>query len=346
MVDYSRREFLKEVVGAGIVLAAPTDILAASMVKGDGKKVGQFDAKSLPTVPFGSTGVCIPRMVLGLGSRYCHLESDDEAHEMLHYALDHGLFYWDTAHVYNNSIAAPPGKKKGLRDINSEERIGPVVTQRRNEIFLSTKVSERDPSKAMAQIELSLKRLQTDHLEMLKIHSVESMEDVEDMSKKGHLIDLLQRLKEEGVTKYIGFSGHSSAEALSEMTRRAPFDSLLLAMNHWRPNEKQERQEVALPAGKEKKMGVLIMKAVRPKELLPGLSIPELVRYALSLNGPDAVVIGMDSMEVLKSNLQLLNHFKALSPDRMQELTLELQPYYRHESLPWMQPGYVDGLWG
>jgi predicted aldo/keto reductase-like oxidoreductase len=343
MDDFSRRDFIKGVVAAGLSLAA-TDGRASISEEPDNIKK-PYDAKGLPVTTLGSTGVEIPKMVLGLGSRFCHIDDDGEAYEMLDYAIDNGLYYFDTAHIYDNTVAVPPGKKKSPRHIISEERIGEVVKYRRKEIFLSTKVTAREPDKSMKEIELSLKRLNTDKLDMLKIHDVQSIEDVDQMSKKGHLIDILHKLKEEGVTRFIGFSGHGDAQALKEMTNRGNFDSMLVAMNHWNPNHPSKREEIAIPAGKKKKMGVLLMKAVRPKETISGLHIPDLVSYAMSLEGPDAVVIGMDGKAVVKSNLDILRNFKKLSPERMKEMAVQLEPFYRHENLPWMQNNYLDGMW-
>ena len=264
---------------------------------------------------------------------------------MLNYALDNGFYYWDTAHIYDNTIGVPPGKKRSPRHIVSEVRVGEVVRYRRREIFLSTKVTAREPSESMKEIELSLKRLNTDKLDMLKIHDVQSLEDVDQMSRKGCLIDILHRLKEEGLTRFIGFSGHGDAQALKAMTERGNFDSMLVAMNHWNPNRPSPRQEVAIPAGRKSKLGILLMKAVRPKETIPGLDAEELVRFAMSLEGPDAVVIGMDSRAVVDSNLNILRTFQALSPERMKELAANLEPFYQHENLPWMNDNYIDGLW-
>lgn len=80
-------------------------------IDGPGKNKAPYDAKGLPTTELGKTGVIIPKMVLGLGSRFCHIDEDEEAYEMLNYALDNGFYYWDTAHAYDNTIAVPPGKK-------------------------------------------------------------------------------------------------------------------------------------------------------------------------------------------------------------------------------------------
>ena len=334
-----RRDFLKTTVGAGFALVG-AKLLAS---EGTGADLNDYDPKGLPTVMFGSTGVRIPRIVLGLGSRFCHMDSDQESYDMLNYALDNGLYYWDTAHTYDNTIALPSWKSKPTELVISEVRVGEVVKKRRKEIFLSTKVQAREPDEAMKQIELSLKRLQTDKLDMLKIHGVETMDEVNQMSQKGGVIDILTRLKEEKVTRFIGFSCHVDAEFTVELLNRAPFDDMLIAMNHYTPRRKH--LGIAWPAVKEKKMGLLLMKAVRPKETIEGLHATDLVKYALSLDGPDALALGMDSIEVVKSNLDILRNFQKLPPERMQQLAQQLAPFYRHENLEWMQKGYTDGNW-
>ena len=333
-----RRDFLKTTAGAGLALAGAN--LFASESTGS---TNDYDPKGLPTTMFGSTGVRIPRIVLGLGSRFCHMDSDREAYEMLNYALDNGFYYWDTAHTYDNTIALPPWKNKPTELVISEIRVGEVVKYRRNEIFLSTKVQAREPSEALKQIELSLKRLNTDRLDMLKIHGVETMDEVNQMSQKGGVMDIIMRMKEQKITRFIGFSCHLDNEMSQEMTRRAPFDSMLIAMNHYTPHAKH--LGIAWPAAKEKKMGLLLMKSVRPRETVAGLEATDLIKYALSLEGPDALVLGMDSMNVVKSNIDILRNFQKMPPERMQQLALQLAPFYRHENLPWMQKGYKDGNW-
>ncbi len=339
MEHYSRRGFIKGAIGAGIALSLP-QIKACSL-----QDKNPYDAKGLPTVLFGSTGIFIPKIVLGLGSRFCHITKAEEAEEMLNYALDNGLYYWDTAHTYDNTIALPPGKAKPTEHVISEVRVGEVVKYRRKEVFLSTKVTAREPSEAMKEIELSLKRLQADRVDMLKIHNVRSIADVDQMSQKGHLVDILLRMKEEGVTRFIGYSGHGDAEAMKEMSHRAPFDSMLIAMNHWNAQNKFDREGLGIPAGKEKKMGVLLMKAVRPKETIKDLKATDLIRYAMSLEGPDAVVIGMDSVAIVKSNLELMRNFQPMNNEEQQQMAMALTPFFNHEHLEWMQAGYRDGNW-
>lgn len=333
---YSRREFIGGSLGAGLVLAGASTGLTQLSCSGSAQKSSknQYDAKRLLTSTLGKTGVVIPRIVFGMGTRFCNIPTMDEAIEVCNYALDNGLYYWDNAHIYENA-------KTG---VISEERVGHVVKHRRKEIFLSTKVSARDPEKAKYEIEDSLKRLQTDHLDMLKIHAIVSMEEVNNICKKGNILDLVTRLKEEGITKYIGFSGHGNAEALKAMADTGRFDSMLIAMNQ-EGGYKHKRQELAIPAAKARGMGILLMKTVRPKETIPGIDPNLLIRYAMSVKGPDAVVIGMDSLEIVKANLDLLRNFKPLDDARMKELALQLTPFYNHQNLPWMQPGYCDGNW-
>jgi len=333
--NYSRRIFIKSTVGTGLMVAGTGMLASGSLFRMTGSTT-KYDAKGVSTALLGSTGVRIPRMAIGLGSRFCTIKSTDEALQLLSYALDNGLYYWDTAGSYEN-------KELG---IISEVRLGEVVKTRRSEIFLSTKVTSRNPDEAMRQIESSLKRLNTDHLDILKIHSVTTIADVDKLSEKGNLIELLQKLKEQKICRFIGFTGHTEAEALKLMTERGNFDTMLFAMNHYNmATNPQKRTELVIPAAKAKGMGVMLMKVVRPRETVKELKTTDLLRFGLSLKGPDGIIVGMDSLDVVKSNLELLRNFKPMDDTRMQELAQQLTPFYRHENLPWMQEGYSDGQW-
>jgi predicted aldo/keto reductase-like oxidoreductase len=325
--EYTRRRFLKTTFSAGVAIAGAQ--MAFSKVK------NPYDPKGLPTSVLGKTGVVIPRIAIGLGSRFLTIKTLDEALEMCNYALDNGLYYWDTAHTYVNN------ETKAV----SEERLGHIVKDRRKEIFLSTKIAARDTEGAKAQIELSLKRLQTDHLDIMKIHAVESPEEVENICKTGGLLDLFSKMKEEGVTRFIGFSGHGNAQALKMMVDTGRFDSMLFAMNHYYDVARGDRQGILIPAAKQRGMGVMLMKTVRPKETIKDLDPKELVRFALSLEGPSGIAVGMDSKKVVDSNLDLMRNFKPMSQDEKLKYAMILAPYFRHENLDWMKKGYHDGNW-
>ena len=334
---YSRRSFLKSTLSAGVAIAGAQ--LAFSEEPGSRRRTekikDQYDPKGLPTTVLGKTGVRIPRIAIGLGSRFLNIKTLDEALEMCNYALDNGLYYWDTAHSYVNTETGAI----------SEERLGHIVKDRRKEIFLSTKIAERDPEKAKTEVELSLKRLQTDHLDMLKIHAVESMEEVKNICRQGGVLDLFSRLKEDGVTRFIGFSGHGNATALKAMIETGRFDSMLFAMNHYDGN-KENRQGTLIPSARERGMGIMLMKTVRPKETINGIDPAELVRFALSLEGPNGIAVGMDSKKVVDSNLNILRNFKPMNADEKLKYARLLAPYFRHENLEWMKKGYHDGYLG
>jgi uncharacterized protein len=329
--ELTRRDFLKGTIGAGIALSG-AGFMPASVHPGHHK----YNARGLPTAVLGKTGIRVPRINIGLGSRFCSIESENEALELLEYSLDNGLFYWDTAHSYTNNRI----------NVVSEEHVGKIAKNRRDEIFISTKIGSRDPYEAMKQVELSLKRLQTDHVDMLKIHNVLNMDDVAKLSEKGNLIDIVNRLKEEKVARFIGFSGHTDADALKSLAERGDFDSMLVAMNPYgSTNNPQPRQELAIPAALDKGMGVVLMKVVRPREMNPKFTGSDLVRFALSLDGPASLTLGIESKEIVDANLELLRNFKPMSQTEKKEFATLLHPWFNHRDLEWLRPGYEDGNW-
>jgi uncharacterized protein len=293
-----------------------------------------FYTGEIPTIKLGKTGVEIPRIALGCGSRFCNIESEDVAIKVLEYALDNGLCYWDTAPVYMN---------KAL-NFTSEERLGKVLKTRRDEVFLSTKISNRDPDIAMRTLEKSLDDLQTDHVDILLIHDVKSKEDVENLRQKGNLVDLALKMKKEKVTKFIGFSGHKEEEALAMMADTGLFDSCLIALNQWGSN-KHNRQNMINNAGNHH-MGVMVMKAIRSVEKNNKFTPEEMLTYALSLEGVHGLVLGMDSYEIVKSNIIFLKEFKPYNKLKINKMTAELHDLYNNPKvkMPWMKRNYQDGI--
>jgi len=322
----NRRDFLKTCLTA-------TAAVGTFSCKGifSSKKANPFDAKGLPTRVLGKTGVKIPPIVMGCGSRFCTVTDPEQSTEILTYALNNGFYYWDTAHdyVYNNVV--------------SEERLGLVLKDRRDEVFLSTKLGERTYDGGMRQLEESLTRLQTDRLDILQIHLIRSLEDVDAICAENGVLKVLQKAKDEKVARFIGFTGHLDAQAMTEMQSRNDFDTMLIALNHY-AERKGDFENLAIPAAAEKGMGVLVMKVIRPKETVEGISPKELIRYALSLERVSAAAIGIDSLDVLKKNIDLAKNFQKMSPAEMQKMTAALKPFFRGQNLFWMNPSYRDGI--
>jgi predicted aldo/keto reductase-like oxidoreductase len=333
-----RREFLKTMVAAA---AAGTTVpsLGGAVLSGASRTVpGEgspdagpaYDAKGLPTAILGKTGVAVPRIGIGLGSRFCAVESEDKAVEILQAALDHGFYYWDTAYNYTN------------KSIVSEERLGRVLESRRKEVFLATKFEERTYDGVMRQLEESLKRLRTDHLDLYQVHLVASMADLDTLGLRGGALDALRKIKDQKIARFIGFSGHADAGAMAEAARRHDFDTMLIALNHYE-ERRGDLERGAIPAAAAKKMGVMIIKAIRPRETVEGLAPADLIRYALTLPLVHSAVVGTDSLEVVRKNAALLRDFRPLSPEEMTKLSVKLEPFFSGDHMPWMRPGYRDG---
>jgi predicted aldo/keto reductase-like oxidoreductase len=271
--------------------------------------------------------------VFGAGSRFCAVKEPDKSDELLQHALDQGLYYWDTAHIYVYD------------NVCSEERLGRVLKHQRDRVFLATKLSERSYDGAMRELESSLKRLQTDRLDILQVHSINSLEDVDQIGRAGSVLEVVRKAKDQKIARFIGFTGHASAAAMAAMVERFAFDTMLIALNHHTQGQ-EDFEHRAIPAAAGKGMGILLMKVIRPRETVPGLDPDDLIRYALSLEHGHAAVIGTDSMEVLKKNLRMARDFKPLDGEEMTHMDQRLAPFLAGHSLPWMQPGYVDGMPG
>jgi predicted aldo/keto reductase-like oxidoreductase len=320
----TRRKFVRTTAAAAA---------AVSIVPGLGlaRSTSTFDPKGLPTKILGNTGVKVPPLGLGCGSRWLAVENEDEGLGILEYGLDHGLYYWDTSGTYD------------YYQRSSEERIGKLLKARRREVFLVSKTGEREADKAKANIERSLKRLQTDYIDLFHVHSVSSVKDAEQLGSKGKVLEVLHRYRDEGIIKHIGFSGHTSAEAMKRAAELYDFEVMMIALNHNDPSGEEKFEELPVPYAANKGMGVIAMKVIRPRETIEGLSPSDLIRYALTLKHFHMINIAHDSLEVLKSNLQLIKNFKPLDKQKMREIQIALEPFYRHENLDWMKPSYIDG---
>jgi predicted aldo/keto reductase-like oxidoreductase len=326
----TRRDFFKTCLAATAAVGGLSSRPLFARGPG-GTSDSPYDPKGLPTRVLGKTGVTLPLISFGSGSRFCRIHEPEKSVEVLNYALDHGLYHWDTAHDYV------------FEGVTSEERLGLVLKDRRREVFLSTKVAERTYDGAMRQLDESLKRLQTDRLDIYQIHMVESLEDVDRIGAKGGVLEALHKLKEHKVTRFIGFTGHLSAEAMKAAAERYDFDTMLIALNH-HTEAKGDMEKGAIPAAAAKGLGVMVIKVIRPRETVEGIVPEDLIRYALTLDHVTSAAIGHDSLNVLKKNIALLKNFKEMSAAEMATMTARLDPFFRGNALPWMRPGYRDGV--
>ena len=285
---------------------------------GLGAEIGKTGA--LPKLTLGRTGARVSILAMGGGSRFLMYKEEDKALEALNRAFDLGITYMDTAYGYGNGV--------------SEERVGKVMAVRRKKdgIFLATKINKRPGDEAMRIIEGSLKRLQTDQIDLIHIHSLEGEDDLKEIEAKGNILDRLLKLRDQKVTRFIGITSHNDPTVLATALARHDFDCTQMVLNAamvgmksghgMEINEamKTSFETVALPVANRKKMGVIAMK-VFAQEGLIGQAPPEkLLYYSLSLPVSLAVA-GMPSLDFIEQNVALARAFKPLAKSEMQEMS-------------------------
>ena len=299
----SRREFIE---AAAFTLASTT-----------------LDASTgMPIRPLGKTGAKVSVLGFGCGSRFLAYKDDVEAIEALHHALDLGITYVDTAFGYGN------GK--------SEERVGVVMKTRRKQVFLATKINKRNGDEAMRIIEDSLKRLQTDHVDLLHIHSLMGEEDLKEIEAQDGVLNRLYQLRDQKVARNIGITCHNDPQILKTALDRHDFDCTQMGLNaalvgmksvpggmDVNLDMKHSFEAVALPVAIKKKMGITAMKIFGQEKLIGKASLEKLVHYSMSLPVASAV-IGMPKREMIDHNVAMAKAFHPLPPGEMKKLSGEL----------------------
>ena len=232
----TRREFLTESGQLGV--ASALALHASAETRGDEPAAPQLSAaptqdtkQKLPMRKLGNTGVDVSILGLGGGGsgRNPQIRGTAEnpeirrnAIEILHRALDLGINYFDSCCGYGAS----------------ESVIGEVAASRRDEMFLATKCfrCHVPGDQLRKELDQSLKRLRTDRLDLWQIHHIGTLRQVEQIFEKDHAIDVFQKAKDEGLTRFIGITVHSSRRVIEETLMRCKFagiemDTLLLSFN-------------------------------------------------------------------------------------------------------------------
>jgi predicted aldo/keto reductase-like oxidoreductase len=263
----------------------------------------------IPRRPLGRTGEQVS--IIGLGGYHLGtMGSVDSAVRLVQEAVDAGVTFFDNAWEYN--------------DHRSEDWMGRALQGRRDKVFLMTKVCThgRDKKVAMQQLEESLTRLRTDHLDLWQIHEVIYENDPDLHFAKGGVIEALDEAKKQGKVRFVGFTGHKSpAIHLKMLAHNYPFDTVQMPLNCFDGTYRSFEQQV-LPELERRGIAALGMKSLGGdgQPILHGvMSAEEGLRYAMSL--PVATTIsGMDSLDVLRQNLAIVRGFKPMAPTEMQAL--------------------------
>jgi aryl-alcohol dehydrogenase-like predicted oxidoreductase len=331
----SRRRFIQSAALAGATAVVPsaasavpigaTQAVDVNTIEADGAgKVsnpvvrnfaGKYGQVTIPDFeiakrPMGSTGLQVS--ILGMGGYHLGTASGQmEVNNMVAKALDHGINFFDNAWEYH----------KGM----SEERVGTALKGKRNRAILMTKVCTHGRKKeiAMQQLEESLRRLQTDHLDVWQVHEVIYYNDPELAYQSDGVLEALSAAKQQGKVRFVGFTGHKNPSIhLDMLNRNFKFDTVQMPINAFDPSYRSFEREV-LPVAIKKGMAVLGMKSMggSGEPIVHGALTPtEALSYAMSVPGVSTTISGMDSMEVLDQNLQIVHGFQPLNEQQMAEL--------------------------
>ena len=273
--------------------------------------------EAIPRRPLGQTGEMVS--ALGMGGYHLGLVGTErEAISLVHQAIDAGIHFMDNAWEYH--------------DGKSEVRMGKALDKGwREKVFLMTKVCThgRDAKLAMRQLEESLRRLKTDHLDLWQVHEVAYQGDPERHFAKGGVIEALHRAKEKGLVRYVGFTGHKDPSLHLEMLSHGyPFDTCQLPLNVFDANFRSFEQQV-LPELARQGIAAIGMKSMGG-EGVPvkkgAISAKDALRYAMSL--PVSVTVsGIDSAKVLRQNVSVARGFVPLSATAMDRLRKQAAPH-------------------
>lgn len=254
---------------------------------------------AIPRRPLGATGFSVSILGLGCATLGYSSMTVDEGAELVNAAIDAGINYIDGASSYRNA----------------EEKVGAVMKRRRREVVLATKCLERSKEEAWREINRSLERLQTDRIDILQVHAINSMSDLDRVTSDDGALAAAIRAKDEGLCRFVGITGHTRPEVLSAALDRYPFATVLCPLsstdalvNDFAP--------VIGPLAAERNIGLIAMKVLAAGRMVrhPARSL----RYSLSLPVSTAVV-GMATVAELRENASAAAGFAAMTSREMRE---------------------------
>ncbi len=261
-------------------------------------------ATGLPQRVLGKTKQKVSILCLG-GWHIGAVKDDKQAIRIMHAAIDEGINFFDNAWDY--------------LDGRSETIMGKALAmdKRRDKVFLMTKNCERDYAGSMRNLEQSLKRLKTDHLDLWQFHEINYDNDPDWIFEKGGMKAALEA-KKAGKVRFIGFTGHKDPRLHLKMIAK-PFkwDTSQMPINAMDATYRSFQKEV-VPVCIERNIGVIGMKGLGggyPHGAFlheAGLNVEECYRYCLDLPIASQVV-GINSMEHLKTDIAIARNFKPMT---------------------------------
>jgi aryl-alcohol dehydrogenase-like predicted oxidoreductase len=303
-----RRDFVR----GAVYTAAAAAVMGQSFAQpapGTATSAPSSSVGAIPKKQLGKTGVQVSAMGLG-GFHLGSAKDQQEVNQIVSLAIDSGVNFFDNAWEYH--------------DGDSEVRVGKALEGKRDQVIVMTKVCTHGRGKdvAMRQLEDSLRRLKTDHLDIWQIHEVVYDNDPELIFAPGGVAEALTDAKKQGKVRFVGFTGHKDpAIHLKVLSHDYPFDTVQMPLNCFDATYHSFENQV-LPEATRRGIAVLGMKSLggSGEMVTTGVITPqEGLRYAMSL--PVATTIsGVDSLNVLNQNLEVARNFQPMQPAEMDAL--------------------------
>lgn len=300
-----RRDFL---MTAGLLGAAPA-LASSAFAAANAQTSAPNSTAPIPRRAFGKSGVEVSALGIG-GHTIGMAKIESEAIQIMREALDAGVTFMDNAWEYH--------------DGRSEEWMGKALEGRRDEAFLMTKVCThgRDKKVAMQQLEQSLKRLKTDHLDLWQVHECVYWNDAERHFAPGGVIEALDEAKQQGKVRFVGFTGHKHPDIhLAMLAQNYPFDAVQMPLNAFDGQFKSFEERV-LPELVRRGIAPIAMKSLggtREAVKKGVVTVEEALRYVLGL--PVAVLVsGIESLGVLHQNVEIVRNTKPMDAVERQAL--------------------------
>ena len=329
-----RRDLMKAAAAAAIATPAfaetAKEIVSQTSQGGADKPAGPVTSKlaqnpEMKYRPLGTTGEVVS--IIGVGG--FHLAkpggpTSDVAIRIVHEAIGAGITFFDNCWDYNGG--------------ESEIRLGKALAGGyRDRVFLMTKIDGRTAEAAMKQLDESLKRLQTDHLDLLQFHEIIRMDDPEKVFAANGALEAVLKAREQGKLRYIGFTGHKSPAIHKHMFEVADqhgfhFDTVQMPLNVMDAHY-DSFEQIVLPIALRHGTGVLGMKAFGDPFILQSNVAPpnQLLQYPLSL--PVALqVTGIDGLPILRQALDAVRFLDAFKPEVREALLAKTAPVARDGS--------------
>jgi len=276
-----------------------------------------------PARPLGATGVTVP--LVGYGTAPLGKPDVTRAHAVrcLNHAIDQGITYLDTS-----------------PDYGSEPHLGEVMRSRRDEVFLATKVNNRSKQGALDELKDSLRKLQTDHVNLIQVHAVNTWADLEQALAPDGVVAGLEQARREGRVRFIGITGHARPEILGEALRRHPFDTVLVALGVV-DRLVTSPETFVLPVAQERNTGVIAMKVLGHGTVT---NRRQALRYSLGLPGVSLAIVGLNDPRQIDAVVADAAAFQPLTPDEIEALAQEVRPLVEKDAKA-SQEGKSDLFW-